>query len=82
MVHSLVGKFWGGVRLSVVIALWAQGRHTLNGTVEGDAEVHIYHQLVKWQQGGEPPPPEPNGHLDPGRRRNQTYCLLCGVCRT
>ena len=46
MVHSLKSKFWGSVRLSVVIALWAPGGQTLNGRVKGDAKVHIY--IISW----------------------------------
>ena len=46
MLHSLKSKFWGSVRLPVVIVLWAQGGHTLNGTVGGDAKVHIY--VISW----------------------------------
>ena len=44
--HILESKFWGSVRLPVVIVLWAQGGHTLNGTVGGDAKVHIY--IISW----------------------------------
>ena len=46
MLHSLKSKFWGSVRLSVVIALWAPGGQTLNGRVKGDAKVHIY--IISW----------------------------------
>ena len=61
MVHSLKSKFWGSVRLSVVIALWALGGQTLNGRVKGDAKVHIYTiswlwltiktRIVRWANG-------------------------------